>query len=452
MGRNYSNTSLETTLSFGINNSTTTVTVGSSTGLPATYPYSIIVDYALSTVEVMSVTAAAGTTLTVVRGQDGTSAQSHPSGSTVVHGVTARDLKEPQDHIDASGNVHGVGASNSVVGTGTTQTLTNKTISGSSNTLTNVPAAQLTGTWATGTITALTVLTLAATSNVTVGGTFAVLGASTLAAVSATTVAASSNATVGGTLGVTGATTTADITASGQIRSTRTTGAQNSFYADLTGDTQPRLIIQGDGDIYWASGSTSVDTRLYRSAASTLKTDAAFEAAGAVTIGGAASVAGNLTVTGRIDNARIRARGRRTTATSYSASTSDVDVFRFDDIPVISGHTYRIDATQVHVDATTANNSIVVRWRYTADSSTPTSSSSVLGAFKTDVVQTTNIPLHSFTCYYHAGSNHDLSLLLTIARGSGSGSVRMFPPPEVGYMEYVVVDESLTPALSGTVL
>jgi len=62
----------------------------------------------------VEVTAAAGTTLTVVRGVDGTSAVAHSNGASVKHTISARDLSEPQAHIDAT-VAHGV--TGAVVGT-----------------------------------------------------------------------------------------------------------------------------------------------------------------------------------------------------------------------------------------------------------------------------------------------------------------------------------------------
>jgi hypothetical protein len=127
MARNFSNVAEETTLSSGINSSDTSITVGSNTGYPSV-PYTIIIDPGLATEEVCEVTAVAGTTWTITRGVDGTPASSHDSGATVVHGYSARDLRDVQDHIADSTGVHGLGASSSVVGTTDTQTLTNKTL------------------------------------------------------------------------------------------------------------------------------------------------------------------------------------------------------------------------------------------------------------------------------------------------------------------------------------
>lgn len=132
VNRFYSNTAVSTTLTGGINNSVTSIVVGSVSGFPVSFPYTLVLDFGTASEELVSVSAAAGTTLTVTRGADSTTATTHSAGATVKHTVSARDFSEPQVHMDSSA-AHG--ATGAVVGTTNTQALTNKTIAFGSNTV-----------------------------------------------------------------------------------------------------------------------------------------------------------------------------------------------------------------------------------------------------------------------------------------------------------------------------
>lgn len=126
--RYYSSNAVETTLTNPVSNAATSIQVDSVTGYPTSYPFTLQVELGTSNEEIMEVTNVSGTTLTVIRGVDGSSALTHTSGAKVVHGVSARDFREPQEHLGSVLGVHGLGASTGLVGTDTVQTLSNKTL------------------------------------------------------------------------------------------------------------------------------------------------------------------------------------------------------------------------------------------------------------------------------------------------------------------------------------
>lgn len=128
----YSSAAQKMALSGSINGSTSTVVVDTVTGLPTSTPFKVVIDPGLSTEEIVKVTDVSGTTLTVVRGWDGSSGQAHGNLSEVRHMVTAEDLRLARGHEGASSGVHGV--TGALVGVDDTQALSNKDLSSPTNT------------------------------------------------------------------------------------------------------------------------------------------------------------------------------------------------------------------------------------------------------------------------------------------------------------------------------
>lgn len=102
MTRKYSSISVETTLLATISNSATSLTVASGTGSALmggvtlasgnTDIFTVAIDVDTQNEEVVYVTGVSTDTLTIVRGQAGTSAISHTAGASVKHVLTSADL------------------------------------------------------------------------------------------------------------------------------------------------------------------------------------------------------------------------------------------------------------------------------------------------------------------------------------------------------------------------
>ena len=98
--RYYSSIAARTTLAGDITSDALTMGVTAVVGWPSSYPYTLIIDTDLATEEVVTVTGRSGTTITMTRGSDGTTASAHTAGAAVQHGVSARDFSEPNTHVN----------------------------------------------------------------------------------------------------------------------------------------------------------------------------------------------------------------------------------------------------------------------------------------------------------------------------------------------------------------
>jgi hypothetical protein len=129
--RNYSSNAASTSLVNAVTDTGTSILVTATTGFPAP-PFILSIDPGEVTQELVLVTGVAGTTLTVTRGYDSTSATAHNAGAVVQHSHAAIDFRDSRTHEAASAGVHGI--TGSVVGTSDVQALTNKDLTDPTNT------------------------------------------------------------------------------------------------------------------------------------------------------------------------------------------------------------------------------------------------------------------------------------------------------------------------------
>ena len=169
--RQYSSRSQQTTLTGSVTAGATSIVVVNGNALlggvsiPAGTTFTIVIDPDTALEEIVDATAVSTNTFTITRGIDtGGTGQAHSAGAVVRHMATGRDFRDANLHAEASAyyndgagsghTMHGIGSGEGdVVGTGKTQTLTNKTL-----TTPTVNGATLTGTvTSTATITGGTV-------------------------------------------------------------------------------------------------------------------------------------------------------------------------------------------------------------------------------------------------------------------------------------------------------
>jgi hypothetical protein len=98
--RQYAGAAAATTITAGINTTDTTCTLAATTGWPSTggVPFYVVLDPGTSAEEKCSATIS-GSTLTLTRGQDDTTASSHSSGATIYPVFTANDADEANEVV-----------------------------------------------------------------------------------------------------------------------------------------------------------------------------------------------------------------------------------------------------------------------------------------------------------------------------------------------------------------
>ena len=358
--RNFSATAIQTTLvnsisSAATGDTTTSVAVVSVSGFPSTVPYTLILDPDGSKEEVVTVTAASSTTLTITRGQDNTPAVSHAAGTSVRHGVSGRDFKEEQTHIAARGydidtailssagqtHVHGLQTGDgSVVGSTQAVTLTRKTLGTGTSISSTIDNSS--GTISGGTVTSAVITT----STVT---------ASTVRSSTLTNDTLGSDLAAGGykVTGLGTPTSSGDSATKGYVDGLITT---NAAYATAAATSATSAATSASSAATSAtSAAASVSTiASYATAAATSATSAATSATSAATSASSAATS----ATASASSASASATSATASASSASASaTSATAAATSATSAAASATAAATSATSAAASATTASNS-----------------------------------------------------------------------------------------------
>jgi hypothetical protein len=339
--RNFSATAIETTLVNSISSAasgdtTTSVSVISVSGYPSV-PFTLILAPDTNKEEVVTCISVVGTTLQIVRGQDGTQAVSHTAGTSVRHGVSGRDFKEEQTHIAARGfdtdsgilanagqtHVHGLESGDgSLVGSDQVATLTRKTL-----TTPTINGATLTGTVTStasivvsgaGTITGLSSAGMTTSSATPKSYVDAILGSATAASTSAASAATSA------TSAATSATSAANsATASASSASAAATSASSALTAQTAAATSATSAAASATAAATSATSAAASATAAATSATSAAASATTAAASVATISASATAAAT-SATSAAASATAAATSAASAATSASTMGASV--------------------------------------------------------------------------------------------------------------------------------
>ena len=385
--RNFSATAIETTLvnsisSASTGDTTTSVSVVSTSGYPAV-PFTIILAPDTNKEEVVTCISVVGTTLQIIRGQDGTQAVSHTAGTSVRHGISGRDFREEQTHIAARGydadtailanagqtHVHGLESGDgSIVGSDQLVTLTRKTL-----TTPVINGATLTGTVTStasivvsgaGTITGLSSAGMVASSAAPKNYVDSILGSATAASTSAASAATS--ATSAATSATSAATSATSSASSASAAATSASSALTSQTAAATSATSAAASATAAATSATSAATSATSSASSASAAATSASSAATSAGSSET----SAIASATSASAAATSASSAATSAASASTSASSALTSANSASADAI------TAAASVATISGFATTASNSASAAATSAASASTSASSAS----------------------------------------------------------------------------
>ncbi len=117
---------------------------------------------------------------------------------------------------------------------------------------------------------------------------------------------------------------------------------------------------------------------------------------------------------------------RRITTSSTNSTSTDIGVLRLDNVAVVSGRSYSIRSNSLNVASTVNNDVVRVSVRYRTDGVAAGITDTFLPGGQGYVNIIASGGTITFDIQYVPSGNQTLSLLLCIARSSGTGATTLF--------------------------
>lgn len=147
------------------------------------------------------------------------------------------------------------------------------------------------------------------------------------------------------------------------------------------------------------------------------------------------------------DIKKLVAYGQRTS--SSTATTTEQEVLRLDGVDLKSGKRYEFKTNTVQPVSSIANDYVAIKLRYVTGGATATSSSTALVVSQLRITGASgNETTQAVVTYAPSGGDEELSLILTVARVSGTGNVSI-TGASTNPIELMVIDLGPDPGNTG---
>jgi hypothetical protein len=149
---------------------------------------------------------------------------------------------------------------------------------------------------------------------------------------------------------------------------------------------------------------------------------------------------------------KVVATYTRNAAALASVGATELPFVRMDNIPVLAGHRYEVTMARCIVTVTSTTTLGAARIRGSQSGAATVASTQLLGAEVRPgvAVDTSNVPEQVLMGYWDASVSGLLSLVFTVQRVSGSGTVGLYSAVSTVLIPFMVKDLGVMPANSGT--
>lgn len=153
----------------------------------------------------------------------------------------------------------------------------------------------------------------------------------------------------------------------------------------------------------------------------------------------------------RVERTGIIARYRWTDTSDPANSSTRIPVVRIDDVPLIGSRSYKI-TVRTWMDSSVNDDVGIAEIRHTTDGSTPTVASTALPGTLNEVKCVGPAMPVCLNVMHHPSVNETLSILLAVARSSGTGNITLVASATDYVNEITIEDCGRSVASTGTTL